>query len=346
MRRRAVKGRIIAFVIVALWGTIAEGITIKRYEPFSGKIIYKIYMRGEMDGAIREIKGSKKRIFDQYGMRELEDEHTTLKISLVGHEQHHKVHSLTLRDGNDLKVVDFQKKQILHTTLPYMALVIQIAQNNMTRGNEAMMRRAGGKKVGTKVIAGYRCDKWEFPGTEMCVYRGIPLEIEREIGGIVRHEEATFAQLDVPISSDEYTLPDFPVVEMPSDKAPITEVMEAVSPVKRFNPIKSHQPEMSASDEAVYTSIRQQSLRRIASMKRLYKCLKQSDDLKQSNECGKKYAEEIGEAYVPGELWNSSVRAMVLLSLERALQIGQCLKEAKNLKELVECEKSPTQQHP
>ena len=332
-------GRVLLLGLFVLFVIRAEGVTFKRYDVFSGKVFYKIYYKkASGNGAIQEINGTKRLVFDQYGFRELQEEHTTLHTTLMGTEQQHEIHTMMLRHGNDLKLVDFDKRQIRHMRIPFAALLVRVAQNNMTREAEEMLRRAGGEKVRKKVIAGYECDLWEFPGTDICIYQGIPLEIERKIGGVVRHEEAVRAELNVPVSTDEYALPDYPVLEVSSSEAPIMEILEGISAVPRFQPIKSEKPAMMIDDQAYYNAIRRRSLQRLASTRKLYECLKESRTLKESNRCAENYAHKTGSVYAAGELWNDAVRAMVLRSLERALKIGECIEKAKNLEELVECE--------
>jgi len=343
MDERYASGSVAVFLLFIFLGITLQGATFKKYEVFSGKITYKIYYKKtEGNGAIREINGTKRLIFDQHGFREFQEERSRLHTILMGAEQKHEIHTMTLRDGNDLKMVDFKQKKIKQIQLPYSALLVRVAQSNMTREAEEMLRRSGGRKVRKKVIAGYECDLWEFPGTDICIYRGIPLEIERKIGGIVRHEEAVRAELNVPVSSDEYALPEFPVVKVSAREAPITEILEGISSLPRFQPIKSEKPAMMIDDQAYYNAIRRRSLQRIASIKKLYECLEKSKDLKESNRCGESYAHEIGGVYAAGELWNEAVREIVLQSLGRALKVGECIQKAENLEQLVECENPST----
>jgi len=327
----------VGLLVLFLWNT-ASAVTLRKYDVFSGKILYKVYMEREVMGTIREINGTKRLVFDQNGFRELEEEHTSMQIHLMGREQTHKVHTMMLRNGTELKRVDFREKKIYYSRIPYTELMVRIMQHGAARFSDAMMDRAGGERVGSKVIAGYRCELWRFPEARICIYRGLPLEVERKLGGIVRHEEAIRAELDVSVSSEEYRLPDFPQVEVTGSRSPVIETVEGTGGYRRFSPEKSTGVREWLNDEAFFVSIRRKSLKKIASMQRLYNCLNRSDSLQEANTCGRRYASESGEPFEAGEVWNDAVKTMELQSLKKGLEVGNCLKAAQDLRELVECE--------
>jgi len=70
-----------------------------------------------------------------------------------------------------------------------------------------MLKKMGGKKIGSDKVAGYSCDVWELMGTKQCLYKGIPLKIESDVMGIKSVEIATKAEFST-VTNKDFKLPD------------------------------------------------------------------------------------------------------------------------------------------
>jgi hypothetical protein len=88
---------------------------------------------------------------------------------------------------------------------------------NLKESGEAMMKKMGGKKLGTDKVLGYTCDMWDLMGSKQCMYKGIPLKIETDVMGMKSTEIATKAEFDIGLSKDDFKLPDYPVYAFDMD---------------------------------------------------------------------------------------------------------------------------------
>jgi hypothetical protein len=123
--------------------------------------------------------------------------------------------------------VDFKKKIInrMENTAAAMAAAFGGGKNLQETG-KSMMKKMGGKKIGTEKILGYTCDLWDLMGVKQCMYKGIALKIETNMMGMRNVEVATKAEFDIALSEKSFKLPDFPVYEYDIDK-----LMEGNKPI-------------------------------------------------------------------------------------------------------------------
>jgi len=69
------------------------------------------------------------------------------------------------------------------------------------------------KPTGQTVIATYLCELWESDTRRVCLYRGIPLLDEKHYLGLEYVKRARSVSMDINLSKELFTLPDFPIIE-------------------------------------------------------------------------------------------------------------------------------------
>jgi len=189
---------------------------IKRYEVKSAKIEYELKGSGNMMGGMVKIEssGKKRLIFDSYGLKELSEENKVSKNTTMGTTKVDKTHSLKYMNGAIIYGVQFKAKRITRIKNPMAGMGALLGGENVTKTGEAMLKKMGGKKIGTDNVAGYSCDVWNLSGVKQCLYKGIPLKIESNIMGLKMVEIAIKAEFDVSLDKDNFKLPDFPIYNM------------------------------------------------------------------------------------------------------------------------------------
>jgi len=186
---------------------------MKRYEVKSGKIEYTLKGSGEMMGGMVKIKsiGKKRLIFDNYGLKELSEENKVSKNTTMGKTTVDKIHTLKYMNGSIIYGVQFNEKRITRMKNPMAGAGALFGGGNASKTGEAMLKKMGGKKIGTDKVAGHSCDVWDLSGIKQCLYKGIPLKIESNIMGLKTVEIATKAEFDLSLSKEDFKLPNFPI---------------------------------------------------------------------------------------------------------------------------------------
>ena len=189
---------------------------MKRYNVKSGKIEYQIKGSGNIMGMVQmKTIGKKRVIFDNYGVKDLTEESKVTKETTMGETKVKKEHTLKYMNAGMIYSVDFKQKKILRMKNPAVGMMAMMGGGkNVQQTGESMMKKMGGKKVGSDKVLGYACDVWDLMGVKQCMYKGIPLRIESDIMGLKSMEIATKAEFDVSLNNDDFKLPDFPIYNM------------------------------------------------------------------------------------------------------------------------------------
>ena len=236
--------KISAVVLLGLGLTIANANQMQKYDVKSAKIEYELKGSGDVMGMI-QIKsiGKKRLIFDDYGVRSLEEMSEVKKETTSGNTQVNKTHTMVYMNDAVIYKVDFEKKIINRMENQGVAMAAMFGGGkNIKESGEAMMKKMGGKKLGEAKVLGYTCIVWDLMGTKQCIYKGIPLKIESDIMGMKSTEIATKAEFDIAVSSDDFKLPDYSVYDFDIDR-----MMEGKEP-KELD--KSKLAQMDAKDNA------------------------------------------------------------------------------------------------
>ncbi len=203
--KTVIKLSLIAVVTMSL----AQAQDIKRYEVKSAKIEYELKSSGNMMGGMVKIKGigKKRLIFNNYGLKELTEENKVTKNSTMGQTKVDKTHTLKYMNGSIIYSVQFKEKRIARMKNSMVGLF----GNNATKTGEEMLKKMGGKKIGTDKVAGIQCDIWDLSGVKQCIYKGVSLRVESNIMGLHTVETATKAEFDLKLSDDDFKLPNYPI---------------------------------------------------------------------------------------------------------------------------------------
>jgi len=215
--------KIIKISVTVLMGSsilLAGTNLMKKYDVKSGKIEYELKGSGNVMGIVKTQSIGKKRvIFDAYGAKELEETVEVETQTTMGETKTNKKHILNYMNRATIYKVDFTKKRInrMKNTGAAMAAAFGGGKNLKETG-ESMMKKMGGKKIGTENILGYTCEVWDLMGVKQCMYKGLALKIETNIMGMKNTEVATKAEFDMALSEKSFKLPDFPVYAFDIDK--------------------------------------------------------------------------------------------------------------------------------
>lgn len=334
---------------------LAGSPAFKMYDVRSGKITYTLSGGNQA----LKIRGKKRRIFDQYGYRELIEEARVQTMNIFGQKQKEKTHTLDLRTGKQVTHADFGQKTL--TKLPAIGLdmLAGSGQQNLTPTGEAMLRKMGGRKIGTEKIAGYTCDVWKMPIATQCLYHGVPLKIVSNVMGVRQTEIATEAAFDIAIPPSSYQLPAFrqkvlpPEVSgmfggaTPQDKSgDMGALLQAAAAVAHTQPAQLHTPGASGQDntmsaqeaamaDAMLPMMKQQILQQKSYLMHLRTCLKDASSLSQAKACDTQHQ---GNDQAQLRTWDTAQKSKTLRQIDAALKQMSCIEQAKTIQEMERCE--------
>lgn len=185
-------------IMIGLTAVFAQS-TVNRYKVKSGIVEYKI--TGTQSG--RETL-----YFDKFGKREATYSNT--KISFGGFSQ--ETNTMALLKGKYQYNIDLDKKTGNKIDNPFLQQMNQSAAEqgkDLTDAGEEMMKQMGGKKIGTEMFLGKKCDVWEIKqmSTKVWVYKGIALKTESNMAGMKMTKVATSFQENVKIPEIKFTIP-------------------------------------------------------------------------------------------------------------------------------------------
>jgi len=340
---------------------------MKLYEVKSGKIDYSIKGSGDIMGQKIRTVGKKRVIFDDYGARNLTEENKIEKQVIMGQKRINKIHTMTYLKNGVAYQVDFNAKRIVR--MPQMGALMGMAtgrQKDVGKAGMEMMKKMGGKQIGTDKVLGYSCDVWELMGAKQCIYHGIPLKVESNVMGIKNTEVATKAEFDISVD-DAFILPDFPIYDMYGNKVNKSELasmdkqaqaenlqvqegmaqmQEVITSAAKEAGIEEGK-EMTQSQEkafenammqAMLPQMKQQILQQEGVLREAYACFRDADTKKEAKACSDKIAVETGEPTEDVGDWTPEAKREMLESLDTYLKrILPCIKKAQTMDALQQC---------
>ncbi len=355
--------------LVALIGSsisLASGSQMAMYDVKSGKIEYGIKGSGEIMGSKMQTVGKKRVIFDDNGAKNLTEENKIEKQTIMGQKKTTKSHTMTyLKDGM-VYHVNFDNKRIMRMENMGMAGLMG-GGNNMKQTGESMMKKMGGKKIGTDKVLGYSCDVWNLMGTKQCMYKGIPLRVETNVMGLKNTEVATKAEFDISLSKDDFKLPDFPIYDMQGNKLDKSKLDAIDKKVKtdraqdmdemalkraafakamKDADIKDGQRPTKVQEQAMKNSMmgamlpmmKKEILSEEKSVRFAKECLEDADTLKEANSCNRKLNEMSGESEEPFTSWNKQEKQEVMKEIDQYLDVVlPCVKKAQSAQMMQMC---------
>ena len=338
----------------------------KMYGVESGKIDYTISGSGNIMGVETKVAGKKRILFKEYGAKSLTEENQVQKTVMGGKSNIQKPHKLTYLDGAILYSADMEEKRITRMQNPAIAMMGALGggKSPMEMG-EVMLKKMGGKKIGTDKVLGYTCDVWEAMGTKQCIYKGIPLKIESNVMGIKNTEVATKAEFDISIPDEDFKLPDFPLYDMYGkkiDKAnlakldekekkeaergaeALAEAMGAMASAAQSVGVKpgeapsaSQEKEMeNAMMAAMLPRMKQRVLEQGKALLKARACLSKADSIKEAKACTREMDDGGGESEDLKE-WNEKTKKETLTQIDQALVGMACVKKAETMDQMNGC---------
>lgn len=340
---------------------------MKLYEVKSGKIDYSIKGSGDIMGQKISTVGKKRVIFDDYGAQNLTEENKIEKQVIMGQKQINKTHTMTYLKNGVAYQVDFNAKRIVR--MPQMGALMGMAtggQKDVGKAGMEMMKKMGGKKIGTDKVLGYSCDVWELMGTKQCIYKGIPLRVESNVMGIKHIEVATKAEFDISVS-DAFKLPDYPIYDMYGSRVDKNQLdvmdkqaevenakaQEAMGEMKKTfetavkevgihagtKPTKSEEKALeNAMMQAMLPQMKQQILQQEGVLRSAYACFKDADTKSEAKRCGDKISVATGEAPEDVGEWTPKVKQEMLEYLDMFLnQTIPCIQKAQSMDAIQQC---------
>jgi len=337
------------------------------YDMKSGKIEYEIKGSGEIMGQKMKTIGKKRVIFDEYGAKNLTEENKIDKQTIMGQTKTTKTHTMTYMKESMIYHVNFESKRIMRMANMAASMgALMGGGKNMKQTGEEMMKKMGGKKTGTDKVLGYTCDVWELMGTKQCIYKGLPLRVETDMMGIKNTEIATKAEFDIPLSKDDFKMPDFPIYDeygkkLNIDKSKLDEMdakqsikssQEAVDGAQAMtaamgalkesgfdmnNPnakmskdqeeaMKKAMMNAMGGEEAMLAKAKQEILGEAEKIPKIIECIENANSVKAANVCEREYDSEDPEHHAE---WNDAIKADLLKDMRTFENAIPCIEKAK-----------------
>lgn len=175
--------------------SITIGQDFKRYQFKSGKVVYK--MSGIQTG-------TETLYFDDYGRKEVHFNESV--IDMMGVKQ--KSNTQTIMDGKYIYTIDKEKNTAQKMENPLYSMFSD--EDDLQKVGEDIMKKMGGKKVGTETINGKECEVWEVQkmGGKIWVWESISIKTVVNMMGMVITQEAESIEMDVDVSADLFKIPE------------------------------------------------------------------------------------------------------------------------------------------
>jgi len=183
-------------------GTMMLHATVKPhlYEIEKGIVYFDITGSAQLTPETNlTIEGTAKLGFKDWGNLKLEEEEgIVLTTGAIKHKQH--VQRFEKQTADSIITVDYENEQLLSRK-----------KNKIVK--DTAKETDGLLNKGRESVAGVVCDIWTGPGIRKCIYKGIVLKLESYFLDVRYERVARKINLDINISKDTCTLPDYPIQE-------------------------------------------------------------------------------------------------------------------------------------
>ena len=171
--------------------------TAKEFQLKSGNVVYSIHGGGVLAPDLNlTIVGEGRLRFRDWGKVVLLEEETEESTS-GAFKSSEKFAKCIKRDKAEQYDVDYDQEIILERPIPKGKEIANITEGMLPHGED--------------VIAGKKCEMWAKEGIRICLYKGIPLLVEKELFGIHFEKKALFVNENVDVDTEQCSIPDFPV---------------------------------------------------------------------------------------------------------------------------------------
>ena len=314
------------------------------YKLKSGKVIYSIIGGGTLAPDLNlTIVGEGKLRFREWGKVALVEEQTEESTSGAFRyiEKFTKCIKYDKRQQFD---VDYDQKIILERPIP------------KGRGLEDLT--AGMSPHGKDVIAGRECEVWAREGVRVCLYKGIPLLIEKELFGIYYEKKALWVEENTDVATEQCSIPGFPVQKIALFKTSIKQkngakeiskhlsnILDEISGKSSINIKKRKQYYLNRLGEHIFAGQKALLPEMLESMKRARECLQGADDSLEANDCIEEInafkARMVKEDENNIDTWDTTAKNRILDEFDENIAVLEsrmkCIRAAKNISDLSSC---------
>ena len=174
--------------------SITIGQDFKRYQFKSGKVVYK--MSGIQTG-------TETLYFDDYGRKEVHFNKSV--IDMMGVKQ--KSNTQTIMEGKYIYTIDLEKNTGQKMENPLYEMFSD--EDDLQKVGEDIMKKMGGKKVGTETLNGKECEIWEVQkmGGKIWVWNSLAIRTVVNMMGMNITQEAESIDTDINVSPDLFKIP-------------------------------------------------------------------------------------------------------------------------------------------
>jgi len=338
-------GKSISLVCLSTLFTFANpSVPDEQYALKSGVIHYRISGGGMLAPELNlTISGEGSFRFREWGVVSLTEEETQERTSGAFRYSETFTRCVKHNRGRELNV-DYTREIILERALP--------------KGENREDPTAGMTRHGETEIAGRRCALWAKEGKRICLYKGIPLLIERDFLGITYEKKALSLREDSNVSTEQCSVPDFPVQKIALFRTSIKqkkgvkkitqrlmEMVDEVSLKKSLQVNRHKQYYLNKLGENIFQREKMYLPEILVHMKRLRECLQLAGDPLDANACSETYNAQMPETAQEDEMligtWSNTEKRSVMDRLdEKIVRLESkmhCIRAAKHLDDLSRC---------
>ena len=188
------KKRLFFILMLTTLYSITIGQDFKRYQFKSGKVVYK--MSGIQTG-------TETLYFDDYGRKEVHFNKSV--IDMMGVKQ--KSNTQTIMEGKYIYTIDLEKNTGQKMENPLYEMFSD--EDDLQKVGEDIMKKMGGKKVGTETLNGKECEIWEVQkmGGKIWVWNSLAIRTVVNMMGMNITQEAESIETDIDVSPDLFKIP-------------------------------------------------------------------------------------------------------------------------------------------
>ena len=188
------KKRLFFILMLTTLYSITIGQDFKRYQFKSGKVVYK--MSGIQTG-------TETLYFDDYGRKEVHFNKSV--IDMMGVKQ--KSNTQTIMEGKYIYTIDLEKNTGQKMENPLYEMFSD--EDDLQKVGEDIMKKMGGKKVGTETLNGKECEIWEVQkmGGKIWVWNSLAIRTVVNMMGMNITQEAESIETDTDVSPDLFKIP-------------------------------------------------------------------------------------------------------------------------------------------
>ena len=319
----------------------------REFQLKSGTIVYSIHGGGVLTPDLNlTIVGEGRFRFKEWGKVLLVEE--TIEESTSGAFSYSEKFTRCIkRDKHEQYDVDYDQELILERPIP--------------KGKEISDLTKGMLPHGEEIIAGRKCAVWAKEGEKICLYKGIPLLVEKELFGISYEKKALFVEENIEVDdTSECSIPNFPVQKIALFKTSIKEKKGPVEISRHLNKLldeialqkngrlkKMKEIYLNRLGEHIFKKEKAFLPQMLESMKRARECLQGAEEKHEANDCigeinafkAKMVKKNDEENSI--DRWDEKEKNRVLDEFDENIDIlesrMQCIRAAKNITDLAGC---------